>query len=393
MKFGALQIEDNFAEALKKQKIEKPTEIQEQVYESILLGKNVIAQSETGSGKTLAYLLPLYERYKDVERENRVLILVPTQELALQVHRQIELLSKNAGVNVKSATAFGNVKIERQIESLKEKPLFIVGTAARIVELIKKRKIAAHLIGTIVFDEADKLLDKKVLEDTRAVSKCCLRDCQKLFFSASIKDSTQMTACEMAPQAVVIRKKETKKIPSTISHEYVVVKKNERLEILRKLLSAMKNQKVIIFINGAYEIEKAYAKLLHHSYSVGAIYGKSDKEERKRVVEGFRNGSIKYLIATDIAARGLQFDGMDAVIHMTLPQEAPDYQHRAGRCGRNQRKGRSISIITENELPHLKQFAKNLGFQLIPCRVMHGKLTESNSTVTKTIERKTSKRK
>lgn len=374
MDFQTLELQNCLIEALRKQKIEKPTEVQNQTYKAILDGKNMIVQSETGSGKTLAYLLPLFEKYKEVKKENRVLVIVPTQELALQVHRQIELLSKNAGLEIKSATAFGNVKIERQVENLKEKPLFIVGTSARIVELIKKKKIAAHLIQTIVLDEADKLLDKKVIEDTKAVCKCCMRDCQKLFFSASIKDSTITAATEMAPDPVVIKNTATRKTPKTISHEYIVVKRNERTETLRKILSAMKDQKVIIFINGAYEIEEAYSKLLHHSYAVGAIYGKSSKDERKKVVEGFRNGKIKYLIATDIAARGLQFDGMDAVIHMTLPQEAQDYQHRAGRCGRNGRKGRSISIVTENELPHLQKFAKNLGIECNPFKVERGKL-------------------
>ncbi len=366
MKFGTLELQNNIVEALKKQSIKEPTLVQTQVYSEILANKNMIVQSETGSGKTLAYLLPLFEKYKDVERENRVIVLVPTQELALQVHRQIELLSKNAGLSVKSATAFGNVKIERQIESLKEKPLFVVGTAARIVELIKKKKIQAHLIGTIVMDEADKLLDKKVIEDQKAVCKCCMRDCQKLFFSASIKDSTIKTAEEMATDLVAIKNKATRKTPATISHEYIVVKRNERTETLRKILSAMKDKKVIVFINGAYEIEEAYAKLKHHSYSVGAIYGRSSKDERKKVIEGFRSGKIKFLIATDIAARGLQFDGMDAVIHMTLPEEAQDYLHRAGRCGRNGRKGRSVSIITENEVKHLKKFAKSLGIELRP---------------------------
>lgn len=376
--FGNITLDENIIKALKKQGIEKPTKIQEDCFAKILEGKHVIAQSQTGSGKTLAYLVPLFEKYKGIESGNRVIILVPTQELTLQVHRQIKLLAENAGLSIKSAAVFGNVRIERQIEALKEKPVFIVGTAARIEELIKKKKIAAHLVETIVLDEADKLLDKKVVDQQKMVCKCCMRDTQKLFFSASMPKAAVEEAQNIAPGAEVVQSVEETKIPKTISHAYLVIKKNGRIEALRKLLSRMKDKKVIIFMNGSYEIQEATAKMQYHHYSIASIYGESTKEERKQAIEGFRTGKIKYLIATDIAARGLHFDGVDAVVHVTLPQKPQEYQHRAGRCGRNGRKGLSISLITENELQHIHKLEASLKIKMEPYSLKEENVTQEN---------------
>lgn len=358
--FGKIELEEVMMEALKAQKINKPTAVQEAVYEEILAGKNMIVQAQTGSGKTLAYLLPLIRKYQGIEKSNKVLILVPTQELALQVHRQIEQLAKNTGSKISSVAVFGNVRIDRQIESLREKPLFVVGTANRVLELIEKKKIAAHLIETLVLDEADKLLHKKVIEEQKMVCKKLMRDTQKLFFSASMPEAAVKAAEELAPQAVIYREKKENTMPTTIQHSYAVVKKNERIEMLRKVLSAHKNQKCIVFINGSYEIEQALAKLTYLHYNVEAIYGRSSKEERKNAMERFKSGKTNILIATDIAARGLHIEGIDVVIHVALPQDKEDYQHRAGRCGRNGKKGESIVFVTENELPHIQKLERQL---------------------------------
>lgn len=362
-RLGKIEIDDDMIKALSAQKIKKLTEVQELVYENIVNHKDIVVQSETGSGKTLAYLLPLYEKYKEIEHTNKIIIVVPTQELALQVHRQIELLSKNTGREIHSAAIFGNVNIERQIKTLRSKPMIVVGTALRITELIKKKKIAAHNVKTIVLDEADKLLDKKSVDDVKALIKCTMKDRQLLLFSASMPSSVIKTAKELAPDIKTLRISDKKKIPKNIEHLYVVVKRNERIEMLRRIISASKKRKAMIFINGKHDIEEAVMKLKYHNYPVEAIYGGVSKQERQRAIEGFRSNKLRYLIATDIAARGLHFNNVEFVVQLKLTEDINDYLHRAGRTGRNGAKGRCISIVTENEISHLMQISKKLGFK------------------------------
>lgn len=383
MQCKAIELSEQEVRGLKAQKIEKLTPIQEKVYAPIMENKHVIAESETGSGKTLAYLLPLMKKYAGTQKANKVLVFVPTQELALQVKRQVEVFAKNSGMEVSAQAVFGNVRLDRQIEALKSKPVFVVGTPGRILELIEKKKITAHLVETVVFDEADKLLDKKVIEESEKVLKKLMRDVQKLFFSASMTKAAVEAAETLALNAVVIRQMAEQKIPKNITHTYVVVRKNERIEILRKLLSAYREQKCMVFFNGAFGIEEAVQKLQYHHYSVEAIYGNSTKEQRKKAMEGFHCGKLKTLIATDLAARGLHFDGIDVVIHATIPQNAKEYQHRAGRCGRNGRHGISICLITENEMDHIHKFGRQLGIQFV-----REESIKQNSSATKSSKKK-----
>lgn len=373
-KFGKTELDDDMIKALKAQNIKKLTKVQEAVYDDILNHKDLIVQSETGSGKTLAYLMPLYEKYKKIERTNKIIIVVPTQELALQVHRQIELLSANSGRDIHSVAIFGNVNMERQIKALRDKPMIVVGTALRITELIKKRKIAAHNVKTIVLDEADKLLDKKSVDSVKALIKCTMKDRQLPLFSASMPAAVVKVAEGLSPDIKKVRISDKEKIPKNIEHLYAVVKRNERIEMLRKIISAYKKKKAIIFINGKHDIELASAKLKYHHYPVEAVYGGVTKQARQHAIEGFRHNKIKYLIATDIAARGLHFNDVDMVVQIKLPEEANDYLHRAGRTGRNGSKGTCISIVTENEVPHLMKFAAKLGFKPVEIFLRNGKI-------------------
>jgi superfamily II DNA/RNA helicase len=185
MDFKEYGLDEAIIKALNKEKITKANEVQQAVFK-VDEKKDLIVQSETGSGKTLAYLLPIYKTLIPVEKGMKALILVPTHELAMQVNKQVQALSKNSGYQVQSAVIVGDVNINRQIEKLKEKPQIVIGTTGRIFELIKKKKITAHTIKTIVIDEADKMLDKNNQEGVKAVIKCCMRDTKIVMFSASM---------------------------------------------------------------------------------------------------------------------------------------------------------------------------------------------------------------
>lgn len=376
MKFSELITQNQLVKALEAEKITEPTKVQELVYPIIIEGKDVIAESETGSGKTLAYLVPIFEKYREIQKTNQVIILVPTHELAMQVHTQVERLAKNSGIELKSAVIIGNVNITRQIEKLKEKPQIIIGTAGRIHELIKKKKIAAHTVKTIVIDEGDKLLNPDNIQGVQEVIKCTMKDRQLLVFSASVTKKATQIAMDMMKDAKVIKTEKTQTIPSNIEHIYLVVERRDKLETLRKLTRIMKAKRAMIFINKVSDIEEATYKLVYQGLKAECLHGSNTKEDRKRVVEQFRSNKINYLIATDIAARGLHFDGIDTVFHISIPEDEMEYLHRAGRTGRNGQPGRSVLIITKEELPLIKKYQKKFGINIVAKKMYQGKLVK-----------------
>ena len=376
MDFNELGISLPIMNGLKKEKIITPTKVQEAVIEKIINNKDLIVQSETGSGKTLAYLVPLYEKMIPVEKGMKVLVLVPTHELAMQVHRQVERLSKNSEVSIASTTIFGDVNVNRQIEKLKEKPQIIIGTTGRILELIKKRKISAHTIKTIVIDEADKMLDCNNIEGVKAVIKCCMRDTQLLMFSASIDKKTIVEAEKIAKEPEIIKTAESFVIPKNIEHIYFIVERRDKIEFLRKVAKVIKPKKAMVFINKVDDIEEATQKLKFHKFSAECIHGSNVKNDRKKVIQDFQTGKLQFLIGTDIAARGLHFEDVTTVFHLSIPEDPMDYLHRAGRAGRGQTKGLSVSIITKEELTRIKSYQKTFGINIIPRKMYQGKIVK-----------------
>lgn len=374
MDFEQLNISQSLIKSLNKEKITKPTEIQQKVYKPLFEGKNVLAQSQTGSGKTLAYLLPFMEKYKDTKDGNRVLILVPTHELAMQVVRQIRKTNDGAGLSLAVAPVVGEVNIKRQIEVLKKRPQFIVGTPGRVFELIKKKKISAHLLETVILDEADKLLSKQQLEETKAVIKCCMRDVQKAFFSASMNDEAKKAAENIAGECEIIRLDKNLKVASNLEHIYIVCDGREKIEALRSIISSQKPKKAMVFINKFYDIERATQKLQYHHYNARCIHGNTKQKDRKEIVEQFSKGKLQILIGTDIAARGLHFEGVDMIIHFSIPEDEKDYLHRAGRCARGMEHGVNISLVTPAEIRRIRSIEKKLSIKMTEKRIRSGKI-------------------
>ncbi len=376
--FVDLGLDDNLICALKKEKIVNPTKIQSLTYNKIKEGVSLVAKSYTGSGKTLAYLLPLYmDACANCEKGNKYLILVPTHELAFQINRQIETLNQNSNNSVTSAVITGNININRQIEHLREKQTFIIGTPGRIHELIKKKKIAGHLIKTLIIDEGDKMLDKNNFAATSDVRKTLMRDTQILMFSASIKKDTISNFEKLTKSFEVIEAEPQKKMPESVKHMYVVCDKNKKVETVRSIINAVKPKKALIFVNGEFTIEEITAKLKYHHYKAECLYGKIDNTKRKNVINGFINGKIDILIATDVAARGIHVDGIDLVINVTPVEEEEIYLHRSGRCGRNGNTGISISIVNDNEVKFIKKYQKAFGINMLEKKLFKGKLVKA----------------
>jgi len=374
--FDELGLDERLVEGLKKQGITEPTPIQADTIQLALENKDIVGQSPTGSGKTLAFLLPIFQRVDAGKRENQAIVLEPTHELVMQIENQAKLLSANSGIAVTSAAVIGEVNITRQIEKLREKPNIIIGSAGRVLELIKRRKINAQTVRTIVIDEGDRMLDEHNLGTVREVIKTTLRDRQLMIFSATIGEKTLSTVRELMKDPQVVRIEDRGKISPDIRHIYLVTEKRDKIEVLRKLAASIKPERAIVFINKSEELQLTAAKLKYHHLSACDISGSSAKEERKKALEGFRKGDIKLLVASDIAARGLDIKGVTHIFNLDLPEDPKGYLHRAGRTGRMGEPGMVVSIVTEREVPFLKKCERDLKIRIYEKIIVRGKVLD-----------------
>lgn len=372
--FDKLGLNSNLIEGLKKEGISRPTDIQVKSIPLALENKDLIGESETGSGKTLAYLLPIFQKINNEKREMQVIILAPTHELVMQIDREIKLLSENSNLPIASAAIIGEVNIKRQIEKLKEKPQIIVGSTGRIFELIKKKKINAHTVKTIVIDEGDRLLDENNLSGVKDVIKTTMRDRQLMIFSATISERTLSIAKDLTKDGEVIKVEEKKVVNPNIEHMYFTSEQRDKIEILRKLLASIQPEKAIVFINKSEETQLTTLKLQYHHIKAYAIYGNASKEERKKALEGFRNGKFNILIASDVAARGLDVKDVTHIINLDLPSDSKDYLHRVGRTGRAGKSGTAISIVTEKEISLIKKYERDFNIKISIKYMSRGKI-------------------
>ena len=380
--FQTLGLSDALVAGLAKQDITVPTDIQTKMIPAIMTGKDVVGRSETGSGKTLAYLLPIFQKIDPNVRGTQAIILTPTHELAAQVHRQAELLAKNAGVNVGCALIIGTARLHRQVERLREKPPIVVGSTGRILDLIKRKKIQAHLVKTIVLDEGDRLLEDGNFAAVQAVIKTTLRDRQLVLLSASVSVETQQRAKEiMKEEALFVEgASQVGQVPDTISHYFILTAPREKFLMLRKVLAGEKPKKAMVFLNNPENIEVTVDKLNYHGIKAAGIYGQVGKLDRKTALDDFREGRVQVLVASDIGARGLDIPDVTHVINLDIPEDPTHYLHRAGRCGRQGQTGCAISIVTPYERRWIHKYEKVWGLRFAQKDMVYGKLTDSTKT-------------
>lgn len=368
-------LQDCLIEGLKVDGIVEPTLVQDETLEMILEGKDVIAEAVTGSGKTLAYLLPSFQKIDPESKELHTLILAPTHELVLQVNNVIKALAKTSGKEIRSATIIGEVNIKRQVEALKAKPHIVVGTPGRVLELIKMKKLKAHQVKTFIIDEADKLLSDNNIEAVKAVIKTTLRDRQLCIFSASISNEAIDHASEMMKDPTLIQL-DGQKINADISHVCILAEQRDKINLVRKIISAVKPKKAIVFINRNEMVQEVESKLLYHSIEAVGMFGNARKADRKKSLDTFKSGKATVLIASDLAARGLDLQDITHIISMDIPVNLNEYVHRAGRTGRAGNKGISISIISEREVNSMLKIEKMHNIEFKVMEVRDGKLVE-----------------
>jgi len=338
------------------------TPVQSAVWEPFRAGRDLIVQSGTGTGKTLAYLLPLFEALDPVRKDLQALILVPTQELAVQIQRQMELVSK--GTAVRHLILMGGVNLARQVDLLKDKPHVVVGTPGRVLELLEKKKITGHFLSTVVLDEADRLFDSATLPTLKAILKTTLKSRQTTLFSASVPAAVEALAREFLSDPLALKLDLEVPIPAGIAHWSFTTELREKTDLLRKLVHSLEPSRTLVFLNKPDQIEMLADKLRHHGLRAESLHGSLFKADRQRALEGFAKGTVTLLVASDLAARGLHIEGVTHVIHYDVPEVPLDYQHRCGRTGRAGASGLSIALADEVEEGRLRAFEKAFGIEI-----------------------------
>lgn len=375
--FNELNINQSIVMALKKQNITTPTGIQETSIPFALENKDIIAEAHTGTGKTLAFLIPIFEKINLEKREMQAIILAPTHELVVQIESQIKLLATNSHMDIKSLSIMGESNIEKQIKKLKEiKPHIIVGSPGRILDLIKKRKITAHTIKTLVLDEADNLLSKNKPTIIKDIIKSTMKDRQLMFFSASINKETLNLAKTLVKEVEIIKIENKSEINPRIEHICILGSLRDRFENLRKLLAAEQPKRAIVFVNNNTELRQINEKLQYHKVKSTAIYGNASKEERQRALDSFRRGKCNVLVSSDLSARGLDIPEVSHIISLDFPVNPDEYLHRAGRTARGDNSGVSVCLITNKDIEILQSYEKAFGIEFTVKKLYGGKLMD-----------------
>lgn len=374
--FDKLGLNAELIDALKKENIVEPTDIQVKAIPPALENKDIVGESQTGSGKTLAFLLPIFQKIDSSKREMQSIILAPTHELVIQIESQIKLLANNSGLPVTSASIIGEVNIKRQIEKLKEKPHIIVGSPGRVLELIKSRKISAHTIKTIVIDEGDRLLDQNNIKIVKDIIKSTMRDRQLMLFSASINEKTLNSARELMKDMEIVKIEDKEVINPGINHIFFKADQRDKVEVLRKIIASIKPERAMIFLNKTEDVEIATMKLQYHHIDALGIYGSVSKEDRKKALNDFRSGKIQLLLASDIAARGLDINDITHVINLDLPEDPKQYLHRVGRTGRAGKAGTAISIVSPSEISLIRKYQNDFNISIQEKAIYMGKIID-----------------
>lgn len=375
--FSKTGLDETGSSVMEKLAFEVPTKIQSELIPVILEGKNVIGQSPTGTGKTLAYVLPLLQKIDINAAGVQAVVLAPTYELAMQIFRQVQAAVVHSGKSIRAASLIGGANISRQIDKLKDKPHIVVGSAGRIMELNRKRKLDLSMVKFLVLDEADRLLDDQNQDGINQIVKV-LPDgkVQYILTTATVGKRALKRAEAFIKAPVWISVEDEINLPPTIEHHCFYADFRDKIELLRKLTRILEVERGLVFVNKAHDIIKTVERLKYHGLQVTALTKEAGKMERKRALELFSRGKAQLLVATDLAARGLDIPGIDYVFHLDVAENDKTYLHRAGRTGRAGKHGVSVSLVAPVESAKIAAFKKQLGIEIVDKKMINGKILD-----------------
>ncbi len=360
MKFSSFGLAEPICRAIAQEGYTVPTEIQKSAIPGILTGRDILAAAQTGTGKTAGFTLPILQKLLDqkLTKAGRplVLILTPTRELAAQVHESIRAYGRFT--RIRSTVVFGGVNINPQIHNLRKGTDILVATPGRLLDLAAQRHLDLSGIHTLVLDEADRMLDMGFIHDIRRVLKLLPAQRQNLLFSATFSRDILKLTDGLLKNPVRIEATPRSSAATTIRQTIHSVEKTGKLALLRHLITEGDWQQVLVFTRTKHGANKLSQKLEQSGIRSAAIHGNKSQNARTKALAGFKDGQVRVLVATDIAARGLDIEQLPHVVNFELPNVPEDYVHRIGRTGRAGSPGHADSLVSKEELPLLKNIEK-----------------------------------
>ncbi len=362
--FKSLGLSSKVLNSIESMGYEVPSPIQSEIIPLIIEGHDVIGQAQTGTGKTLAFAASILSKIDVAKNVVQCIVLTPTRELAIQVCDEFNNLNKSDKFDI--LAVYGGDSIERQIKALNKGVDVVVGTPGRVLDLIKRKKLSIKDINFFVLDEADEMLNMGFLEDIESVLKATNVEKQILMFSATMPVAIKKLARNyMSENHKIVEVKKDTETSNNVTQHYCIVNEKHRLEILCRLLDYKESLKTIIFCHTKKECDELVTELQQRGYSVEAMHGDISQNMRLQTLERFKKGSFNFLIATDVAARGIHVNNVELVINIKLPRERENYVHRIGRTGRANSKGEAITLITHKDMRRLSELERFTKSKLI----------------------------
>ncbi|MDO6674493.1 DEAD/DEAH box helicase [Tenacibaculum sp. 1_MG-2023] len=367
MTFTSLGLSKALVKAVTEKGYETPSPIQEKAIPVILEGKDVLASAQTGTGKTAGFTLPILQNISEKKnpkyRPIKALVLTPTRELAAQVYDNVREYSTH--LNIKSTAIFGGVKPSSQIATLKNGIDVLVATPGRLIDLHEQNQLSLKRVDVLVLDEADRMLDMGFLRDIKKIISFLPQKRQNLLFSATFSKEIKKLAQGILHNPVMVEAAPENTTAEKVNQKLYKVPKSKKTELVGQLISKGNWSQVLIFTRTKHGANRLTEKLIKRGISAAAIHGNKSQGARTKALKGFKDNSIRVLVATDIAARGLDIPLLPHVINFELPNVPEDYVHRIGRTGRAGASGEAISLVSQEEEAYLKSIEKLLGQKII----------------------------
>ncbi|AQS59300.1 DEAD/DEAH box helicase [Desulforamulus ferrireducens] len=350
--FGNLELNRRIVDGLVEMGFEEPTPIQQLAVPQVLAGHDVIGQAQTGTGKTAAFSIPLIEKLDFRNRDVQALIITPTRELAIQVAEEIGKIGRFCRIRV--IPIYGGQSIDRQIRSLRQGVQVVVGTPGRLLDHLRRHTLKVDRVKMVVLDEADEMLDMGFVEDIEEILRHIPSERQTLLFSATMPEEILRLSRQYMTNPKYVTVSKTNLTVPQIEQVYYEVPEKYKLEALCRLLDVTEISQGIVFCRTKRGVDELVAGLQTRGYTAAALHGDLSQQQRNNVMRKFRSGDAELLVATDVAARGLDIEGVSHVINYDIPQDPEFYVHRIGRTGRAGRSGVAITIINPREYRQLR---------------------------------------
>ncbi|QQZ09169.1 DEAD/DEAH box helicase [Heyndrickxia vini] len=364
--FSELDLSPAILKSLKRMGFEEASPIQAKTIPLSTQGKDIIGQAQTGTGKTAAFGIPLIEKIDTKNPNIQGIIIAPTRELAIQVSEELYKIGYDARSRV--LAVYGGQDIQRQIKALKKGPQIIVGTPGRILDHIKRRTLKLDQVSTLVLDEADEMLNMGFIDDIESILSSVPEERQTLLFSATMPDPIRRIAERFMKDPELVRVKAKEMTVPLIEQYYVKVQEREKFDVLSRLIDVQSPELAIVFGRTKRRVDELANALNLRGYTAEGIHGDLSQAKRLSVLRKFKEGKVDVLVATDVAARGLDISGVTHVYNYDIPQDPESYVHRIGRTGRAGKEGMAITFVTPREMGYLKTVEQTTKKRMMPMR-------------------------